>query len=122
VAWSVEATPSPTACGLAELWLAELDRPGGPCSAILASDVIGLGVDLGPDRPIRRLTLRQLDPVVATIPVVDRTGDQPASRVIETADGQPLAEGTYRLVAGLADGSEVGWSIRIGSASAAAVP
>lgn len=122
VAWSVEATPSPTACGLAELWLAELDRPGGPCSAILASDVIGLGVDLGPDRPIRRLTLRQLDPVVATIPVVDRTGDQPSSRVIGTADGRPLAEGTYRLVAGLADGSEVGWSIRIGSASAAAVP
>jgi hypothetical protein len=122
VSWSVEATPDPTACGLAELWLAELDRPGGPCSAILASDVIGLAADLGPDRPIRRLTLRRLDPVVATIPVVDRTGDQPTGRVITTADGRPLAEGTYRLVASLADGSAVGWSIRIGSADGSGVP
>jgi hypothetical protein len=122
VSWSVEATPNPTACGLAELWLAELDRPGGPCSAILASDVIGLAADLGPDRPIRRLTLRRLDPVAATFPVVDRTGDQPTGRVIATADGRPLAEGTYRLTASLADGSDLGWSIRIGSAGGAGVP
>jgi hypothetical protein len=57
-----------------------------------------------------------VDPVAASIDVVDWTGPNEGAsggRVVQTTDGRPLAEGTYRLAAKLADGSEMGWYFRV---------
>jgi hypothetical protein len=117
--WIVRDLPDDQDCGLTELWLAEGDRPGGPCSAIVASDVSVAAVDLGPGSPVRALRFDQVDPVGSALVMVDRTADARATnprfegRIVATAVGQKLAEGTYRLVATLADGSERGWYVRI---------
>ena len=117
--WVVRDLPDDQRCGLTELWLDEGDRPGGPCSAIVASDVTTAAVDLGPGSDIRALRFDQVDPVRAAPAVRDRTADAPGAdlggrrRIVVTTSGQPLAEGTYRLVATLADGSEIGWYVRI---------
>jgi hypothetical protein len=100
-------------CGLVELWLAESDRPGGPCSPLTVTDVSVAAVDLGPGRPIVSLSIEQLDPEMAAVAVVDRTEGSSGGRVVATADGWPLAEGTYRLVATVADGEELIWYFRI---------
>lgn len=114
--WLAMDLPPSQRCGLIELWLAEIDRPDGPCSSMGTSDVNLAGVDLGPDRSVERLAIERVDPVAASIDVVDRTGPAEAAsggRVVQTADGRLLAEGTYRLVATLADGSEMGWYFRV---------
>jgi hypothetical protein len=99
-------------CDLAELWLAA-DGSGGPCSPLFITDVDIAAVDLGPDRPVVSLAIREVDPVEATVRVIDRSTPGSTGAVITTADGQPLGDGIYRLVASLADGSEVGWYIRV---------
>jgi hypothetical protein len=117
--WIGRDLPDPQGCGLTEIWLAELDRPGGPCSAIVVSDVTFAAVDLGRNRPVRALRIDQVDPVGARVPVVDRTDGTPGAdrapgwRAVETADGRALPEGTYRLIATLRDGSELGWYVRV---------
>ncbi len=118
--WLAMDQPPSQRCGLMELWLAESDRPNGPCSSIATSDVSLAGVDLGRDRPIQRLAIEQIDPVATPIGVVDRTDltdGASGGRIVRTTDGRPLAEGTYRLVATLADGSEMGWYFRVLPAS-----
>ena len=118
--WLAMDLPPSQRCGLMELWLAESDRPNGPCSAIATSDVSLVGVDVGPDRPIERLAIERIDPVASPIDVVDRTelaDGASGGRIIQTTDGRPLAEGTYRLVATLADGPEMGWYFRVLPAS-----
>jgi hypothetical protein len=112
--------PPSQRCGLMELWLAESDRPNGPCSAIATSDVSLVGIDLGPNRPVEQLAIERIDPVAAPVDVVDRTSladGASGGHIVQTADGRPLAEGTYRLVATLADGSEMGWYFRVLPAS-----
>jgi hypothetical protein len=104
-------------CGLTELWLGEADRPGGSCSALGLDDVGVIAVDLGPDRPIASLQIRELDPLETRIAVLDRASSPSSGRIVRTVDGRPLPEGTYRLVATLADGSELGWYFRILSAT-----
>jgi hypothetical protein len=114
-------------CGLAEIWLAERDRPGGPCGAIVVAELTTAAVGLGPKRIVAALRIDEIDPVQASIAVVDLTDvaepsgaagstARPTGRIVSTADGRPLAEGTYRLVASLTDGSEQGWYFRIPSA------
>lgn len=112
--------PPSQRCGLMELWLAESDRPNGPCSAIATSDVSLVGVDLGPARPIERLAIERIDPVASPVDVIDRTElvvEASGGRIVQTTDGRPLPEGTYRLIAVLADGSEMGWYFRVLPAS-----
>jgi hypothetical protein len=114
--WLAMDLPPSQRCGLMELWLAESDRPNGPCSSITTSDVSLVGVNVGPDRPIQGLAIERVDPVAASIDVVDRTGPTDGAsggRIVQTTDGRPLAEGTYRLVATLAGGSEMGWYFRV---------
>jgi len=114
--WLAMDLPPSQRCGLMELWLAEGDRPNGPCSSITTSDVSLMGVNVEPDQPIERLAVERVDPVAASIDVVDRTGltdGTSGGRVVQTTDGRPLAEGTYRLVATLIDGSEMGWYFRV---------
>jgi hypothetical protein len=100
-------------CGLVELWLGESDRPGGPCSPLTVTDVSVAAVDLGAGRPVVSLSIEELDPVVAAVAVVDLTEASSGGRIVATADGRPLPEGTYRLVATLADGEELIWYFRI---------
>jgi hypothetical protein len=118
--WLAMDLPPSQRCGLMELWLAESDRPNGPCSAIATSDVSLAGVDLGPDRSIEQLAIERIDPVAAPIDIVDRpelVEGASGGHIVQTADGRPLAEGTYRLVATLADGAEMGWYFRVLPAS-----
>jgi hypothetical protein len=118
--WLAMDLPPSQRCGLMELWLAESDRPNAPCSAIATSDVSLAGVDLGPDRAIEQLAIERIDPVAAPIDIVDRpelVEGASGGHIVQTADGRSLAEGTYRLVATLADGSEMGWYFRVLPAS-----
>jgi hypothetical protein len=124
-AWVRHDLPDSARCGLADLWLAERDRPNGPCWSIVVSQASVAAVDLGPGRTIEKLAVEEIDPVQKAIGVVDVTdrlrlpesAGSPRSalsgRIIETADRQPLAEGTYRLVASLADGTDRGWYFRV---------
>lgn len=111
--WFTHDPPAQQSCGLMELWLAESDRPGGPCSSMATSDVSLAALDLGVGRPIRRLSIEEIDPVARAIDVVDRTERASGGRIVVTADGRPLDEGTYRLVATMDDGSELGWYFRV---------
>jgi hypothetical protein len=117
--WSVANLESSQTCGLPELWLAEQDRPAvEPCRSIIASDDIRMiGVRLGGERQIRSLSLDQVDPTERHVPVEDVTASvnlAPAgTAVISVAGDRPLAEGTYRVVAHLSDGTDVGWYIRV---------
>jgi hypothetical protein len=117
--WGVANLDSTQSCALPELWLAEQDRPGiDPCRSILASrDVRMIGVRLGPDRPIRGLSLQQVDPDRRSVPVADVTAavrlTSGGALVVSADGGRPLAEGTYRVVATLVDGTERGWYVRV---------
>ncbi len=111
--WVVRDPPPQQDCGLMELWLAERERPGGPCWSIATSDVSVAAVDLGAGRAIERLSIEEIDPVAKAIDVVDRTEGASGGRIIVTADGRSLDEGTYRLVATMDDGSELGWYFRV---------
>ena len=116
--WSVSNLPAAQSCGLPELWLAEQDRPGlDPCWPLGVSDDVRLiGVRLGPDRPIHDLSVEQVDPARRTVPVADVTAAVRLDRgalVVSVDGGRPLAEGTYRVVATLDDGTELGWYVRV---------
>jgi hypothetical protein len=112
--WLTLDPPAPQNCGLTELWLAESDRPGGPCWSIAASDVSLAAVDLGANRPIRHLSIEEIDPLTVMIDGRDRTDRSTGGgRIVATADGRPLGEGTYRLVATMEEGSELGWYFRV---------
>lgn len=104
-------------CGLVELWLSERERPGGPCTALGLAEVSAVAVDLGPDRPVVGLQIRELDPLETTIAVSEQAPVASSGRIARTADGRPLPEGTYRLIATLGDGAELGWYFRVLSAS-----
>lgn len=117
--------PDSSRCGLADLWLAERDRPNGPCWSIVVAEASVAAVDLGAGPIVEELAIEQIDPVRRAISVVDVTdrlrlpepagpaAGGPSGRIIETANRLSLAEGTYRLVASLADGTERGWYFRI---------
>lgn len=100
-------------CGLAELWLAEADRPGGRCGAIIVQDLSVIALDIGPDQPIQTVELEQVDPVAGPVPLVHRRESGFSGLVVETSDGLALSGGTYRLTAVLVDGVRFGWYVRV---------
>jgi len=123
--WVWHDLPDASRCGLAELWLAERDRPNGPCWSVVVSQASVAAVDLGPGHEVEKLVIEEVDPVQRAIAVADvtdvmRLPEAPgiqrvalSGRIVRTADGLPLAEGTYRLVASLADGTDRGWYFRV---------
>jgi hypothetical protein len=116
--WGVANLPASQSCGLPELWLAEQDRPElDPCWAIgLSDDVRLIGVRLGPDRPVHGLSIEQVDPARRTVAVSEVTQGvriESGSLVVSVDGGRPLAEGTYRVLATLDDGKQLGWYVRV---------
>jgi hypothetical protein len=111
--WVIEIPEPQAPCGLAELWLAEADRPGGRCGAIVVHELSTLWLNLGPDRPIRTVELDQVDPVVVPVALAERLEPGPPGIHVETIDGRVLGGGTYRITATLMSGERLGWYVRV---------
>jgi hypothetical protein len=111
--WAIEIPEPQAPCGLAELWLAEADRPGGRCGAIVVEQVSVITLNLGSEQPIRTINLDQVDPVAGPVAIAQRPEPGYPGMVVETLDGDILGSGTYRVTATLVNGERRGWYVRV---------
>ncbi|HEV8488660.1 MAG TPA: hypothetical protein VGQ58_02600 [Candidatus Limnocylindrales bacterium] len=111
--WAIEIPEPQAPCGLAELWLAEADRPGGRCGAIVVEQASVVTLNLGSEQPIRTINIDQVDPVPGPVAIVLLPEPAYSGMVVATTDGDVLGSGTYRVTATLVNGESLGWYIRV---------
>ncbi len=113
VGWAYDATGNGAeGCRVADIWGAGAIRD--PCHPTPVGRPTALGVNLGPDRPVLALELRQVDPlpggVAARISL--EVNDRPGLAMAEATVG-PFADGIYRLAATTPVGT-VAWYVEVG--------
>lgn len=108
VGWSARAQPDDATCRVAEIWLAR-DVDDG-CYPTPVGRASALGVNLGDQRRVVDLRVRQVDPLpgpVAATVSLDVNGRP--GLAMARASGERFPDGIYRLEATAAGGEVVGW-------------